>query len=780
MSILALIAACSSENSDLIGAIYEAHLNGEDFLSSEEVRVLKETPAFQTESQYAEIDAFAKFLADDDLSDAEKATLLDQFGGATEVEKQRYTEQLNKFDWHHAWRRSVLTRWQGIDVPFYGVTSPDDSAGEQIFKILQERVDLSTLSWEEKLAMAETVEGYVIAQYRHKPASALEAIRAYSLFEPERKSVPRAFIEILQSDNGTPGRAELVTAIQDWAKVTQNPIIQEELLNIWYEIRLNGQNPSEDFLKVMALVSPPEGLGGVLEKATLDDAEILAGVWVNTTQAAQYSLAWHESGVAITVPWSLRVVFDSEVREQKVAEKRARILDQMDEIEKTQDGKAVATPTLSELQSEITNAGDIEFSLWLSAINSILSEDRKSFSVRDLAFLKTRILTASDAAIVAEFKILFTLKPDLIGTSDFLLLGMILSPEDIAGHQYEREIIAALKADTSPKSFEAFAKCALAGLPQAGWDEVYAKAVRSKTYTSKSLLKDLVAAKPKSEPYWEKIANENTSASARIIQSLRRAEEQKAFAGILSSSSRAKYYRAHAKTWRLSHEMKNLFLDPLVELRGKVPAALLDQMVLIKRPQHRGDITRDFYTSKFEVTNALWKEVMGTDPSAQYGTGFAGADQPVVGVSLVEAQPFFSKLNEKLGPGAKFKFRLPTDAEWEYAARAGTTTERYWGDDADKACDYANVGDESRGCSDGYKNTAPVGKFKPNAYGLHDMIGNVWEWVDDGYTDMSGALRGGSWGGGPDYARAVSRVSTGSNSYSDSFGFRCVLAPQDS
>ena len=112
----------------------------------------------------------------------------------------------------------------------------------------------------------------------------------------------------------------------------------------------------------------------------------------------------------------------------------------------------------------------------------------------------------------------------------------------------------------------------------------------------------------------------------------------------------------------------------------------------------------------------------------------------MVRVSWKEARGFAEWLSGR-GEG---RFRLPTEAEWEYAARAGTRTERFWGNDANAACRYANVYDR-RGesvlgfdwshhdCADGYAVSAPVGSFEPNGFGLRDMLGNVWEWVRDRY-----------------------------------------------
>lgn len=113
-------------------------------------------------------------------------------------------------------------------------------------------------------------------------------------------------------------------------------------------------------------------------------------------------------------------------------------------------------------------------------------------------------------------------------------------------------------------------------------------------------------------------------------------------------------------------------------------------------------------------------------------------DQPVTCVDWSEAHAFAAWLSHKTG----HTYRLPTETEWEYAAKAGTRTLRYWGDDPDEGCDYANTFDltgrdayplawGTAQCRDGQADLAPVGQFRPNAFGLYDMIGNVWEWVED-------------------------------------------------
>lgn len=138
-----------------------------------------------------------------------------------------------------------------------------------------------------------------------------------------------------------------------------------------------------------------------------------------------------------------------------------------------------------------------------------------------------------------------------------------------------------------------------------------------------------------------------------------------------------------------------------------------------------------FWMGKYEVTQAEWKKIMRNNPAF-----FKGDRNPVEQVSWDDAKKFIRKLNEK-GRGG---FSLPSEAQWEYAARGGTTGKWYWGDAKESICDHANVIDESSIrsslgiCNDAYKHVAPVGSFKPNRYDLYDMIGNVWEWCEDTYS----------------------------------------------
>ena len=140
-------------------------------------------------------------------------------------------------------------------------------------------------------------------------------------------------------------------------------------------------------------------------------------------------------------------------------------------------------------------------------------------------------------------------------------------------------------------------------------------------------------------------------------------------------------------------------------------------------------------------------------------------DHPAVCVNWEDAQAYVGWLSEETGEA----YRLPSESEWEYAARAGTTTRRHWGDDADDGCAYANGADRTAkrrfdnwtaaDCTDGALWTALVGTYQPNGFGLHDILGNVWEWVEDcWHDDYDGAPRDGSaWTRGGDCGRRVLR-----------------------
>ena len=189
---------------------------------------------------------------------------------------------------------------------------------------------------------------------------------------------------------------------------------------------------------------------------------------------------------------------------------------------------------------------------------------------------------------------------------------------------------------------------------------------------------------------------------------------------------------------------------------------------------------KGFWMGKFEVTQAQWQAVMNTNPSY-----FKGANRPIESITWNDAQDFLKKLS-----GGNAAFRLPSEAEWEYACRAGTTMPFYFGETI--STDQANYdGDYTYG--NGKKGqyrqqTTDVGSFPPNDFGLYDMHGNVWEWVADTYHDnYNGAptdgsawnsggsdrvLRGGSWYNGPGSVRSAVRSGYDPAGRNDFIGFR--------
>lgn len=212
-----------------------------------------------------------------------------------------------------------------------------------------------------------------------------------------------------------------------------------------------------------------------------------------------------------------------------------------------------------------------------------------------------------------------------------------------------------------------------------------------------------------------------------------------------------------------------------------------------------------FYMAKYEVTNAQYRLFKQNHHVRKYRGESLDADNlPAVLVRWSEAQKYIQWLNEK----SQKSYRLPTEAEWEYAARGGTTTARYWGDDPDMACSYANVHDitgkkqnikflfPNHNCDDGYAGMSPVGSFKPNAFGLYDMIGDVWDWCSDWFDEnyysvsprmnpqgpSSGKLRvcrGGGWRSEPNLARSAARGYDAPGRFSNRIGFRLVIDDPD-
>jgi formylglycine-generating enzyme required for sulfatase activity len=210
--------------------------------------------------------------------------------------------------------------------------------------------------------------------------------------------------------------------------------------------------------------------------------------------------------------------------------------------------------------------------------------------------------------------------------------------------------------------------------------------------------------------------------------------------------------------------------------------------------QHEVTIKKPFALGQYPVTNAEFRRFRPDHDSRSYeGHDLDGGDQPVVRVSWQDAVDFTKWLSDQTGK----RYRLPSEAEWEYAARAGTQTRRYWGDGPDLACEYASVYDRTakqelnvdrshHDCDDGYAVTSPVGRFKPNGFKLYDMLGNVWEWTcsayDEGYGgaerrcleegDARRSLRGGAWYFKPRGVRSADRIGIGPSKRGSGIGFR--------
>lgn len=230
-----------------------------------------------------------------------------------------------------------------------------------------------------------------------------------------------------------------------------------------------------------------------------------------------------------------------------------------------------------------------------------------------------------------------------------------------------------------------------------------------------------------------------------------------------------------------------------------------------EKPQHTVRFAEPFGVGKFEVTFDQWDActAAGRCPAAS-DDGYGRGNYPAINVSWNDAIGYVAWLSEATGR----RYSLLSEAAFEYAARAGTQTSWFWGEAPDSwgsrsACEYANTHDEAgkeahpmyvwsnHKCNDGYGENAPTGKYKPNAFGLYDMTGNVREWVEDchqaGYEGAptegsvrkgTGAcekrvVRGGAWVDGPSTSRSAYRYAEAENFRNYQVGFRvaCTLKP---
>lgn len=214
-------------------------------------------------------------------------------------------------------------------------------------------------------------------------------------------------------------------------------------------------------------------------------------------------------------------------------------------------------------------------------------------------------------------------------------------------------------------------------------------------------------------------------------------------------------------------------------------------------PQHKVTIQKPFAVGRYEVTYDQWQACLNENGCMKYepyDQGWGKGKRPVINVNWYHVQSYLRWLRQKTGK----KYRLLSEAEWEYMARAGTNTTHWWGND--KARDHTNYGKEKccGGAADGadkWVKTAPVGQFKPNPFGIYDSLGNVSEWVSDcfhrSYKDapndgnpwlndgggncLHHILRGGAWGFPKSYIRAARRGSTFMRIKNRNYGFRVAL-----
>jgi formylglycine-generating enzyme required for sulfatase activity len=240
-----------------------------------------------------------------------------------------------------------------------------------------------------------------------------------------------------------------------------------------------------------------------------------------------------------------------------------------------------------------------------------------------------------------------------------------------------------------------------------------------------------------------------------------------------------------------------LFADEFVSLtpgKGKFPASFRmgsseEGAAASEKPAVTVRFKSPFAVAKYEVTQELWALVTGNNVSR-----WIGPRNSAEMLDWDEANAFCEKVTALLRArkqiGAKEVFRLPSEAEWEYACRAGTATRYSFDDDAKELGAYAWFSGNSKG------EDPPVGRKKPNAWGLHDMHGYVWEWCADAWNDdHTGAatdgsprvakdakervIRGGSWADPADSARSALRGKAARTHKSDRIGFRCVKAAKE-
>ena len=278
-------------------------------------------------------------------------------------------------------------------------------------------------------------------------------------------------------------------------------------------------------------------------------------------------------------------------------------------------------------------------------------------------------------------------------------------------------------------------------------------------------LKDALAVVKSTQPTTEAISEEKPS-----IGSIQTAARPIAPKGELAENPASEFTNSLGMKFRLIPAGRFLMGSPANE-KGRYEGEL----------QHEVILTNPFYMGIYPVTQGEYERVMGSNPSR-----FKGERHPVESVSWDDVMAYIERLNslaEEVNLGRRY--RLPTEAEWEYACRAGSGTAYFFGDEESRLGDYAWYGSNSA------RRTHPVGQKKPNAWGLHDMHGNVWEWCLDwdgdypnsAVTDPSGPIdgsrrvfRGGGWGSGAASCRSASRSRDDPSYRYSSLGFRLALS----
>ena len=249
---------------------------------------------------------------------------------------------------------------------------------------------------------------------------------------------------------------------------------------------------------------------------------------------------------------------------------------------------------------------------------------------------------------------------------------------------------------------------------------------------------------------------------------------------------------AEAADEKAATEMAKITAALLDMTFNKIPAGtfLLGSPVTEKdrdddEDQHKVTISKPFYMQTTEVTQGQWTAVMGTEPWKGQSRVKEGPDYPAVYVSWNDAVAYCEKLSMREGE----TYRLPTEAEWEYACRAGTTTTWSFGDDEASLGDYAWYKENAFDIDEMYAHQ--VSLKEPNVWSLYDMYGNAWEWCSDYYgkdyyiespqTDPTGptsgssrVLRGGSWNNSSRFTRSAVRLRYGADNRYSNVGFRLV------